>query len=821
LSSVLATTEIALVALGLRVLSRDDMRQALIAFVALLTLGPLATPATAQPRIPTVFDGAPAAPWISLPGASPDGFGVFHFRRVFDLTALPTRFLVHISADNRYRLFVNGVFVSSGPQRSDLMHWRYETVDLAPHLRVGRNVLASLVWNWGADRPVAQFSRRTGFLLQGNSPSEAVVNSGPEWKVLKDEGYSPIPVRGPDVGGYYAAPPGEALDAARYPWGWQDADFADAGWVSATAGEGLQVRRTQLRASNPFGEAGGWQLVPRSIPPMEESPVRFAKISRAQGIDPDDAFLRGSRDLVVPARTRAVLLLDQGHLTNAFAVLDASGGAGSVVSLTYAEALKDAGGKKGNRNEIEGKTIAGVRDEFRFDGGEHRGFQTLWFRTYRYVQMEIQTAETPLRIHDLRGIFVAYPLELAARFESDLPWLADLWEIDWRGARLCAWETYVDTPYYEQLQYIGDTRIQALITLYMGRDDRLVRQAIEHFDLSRIPEGITASRYPSDLGQYIPTFSLIWVAMVHDYWTLRDDPAYVRAFLPGMRSVLAWFEKHIDATGMLGPIPWWPYLDWAQGWSGGVPPGGRDGHSTAITLLYVYALDRAAELESSLGMPANAVADRALARSLREAVRRRTWNLERGLFRDSAESSSYSQQVNDLAVLTDTVPVADQRALMERVLSDTTLTRSTYYFSFYQLEALLKSGLGERYVEQLAPWRGMLELGLTTVPETPEPTRSDSHAWSAHPNYGLLATVLGVRPAEPGFKTVKISPHLGSLRRAEGRVPHPLGDIDVRLIRGEGGGLHAEITLPPGLSGVLEWGGKRATLRPGRQELKM
>ncbi len=89
-------------------------------------------------------------------------------------------------------------------------------------------------------------------------------------------------------------------------------------------------------------------------------------------------------------------------------------------------------------------------------------------------------------------------------------------------------------------------------------------------------------------------------------------------------------------------------------------------------------------------------------------------------------------------------------------------------------------------------------MGLTTVPETPEPTRSDSHAWSAHPNYGLLATVLGVRPAEPGFKKVRIAPHLGPLQRAEGRVPHPLGEIVLRLARTAGGGLRGEITLPQG-----------------------
>jgi CheY-like chemotaxis protein len=285
-----------------------------------------------------------------------------------------------------------------------------------------------------------------------------------------------------------------------------------------------------------------------------------------------------------------------------------------------------------------------------------------------------------------------------------------------------------------------------------------VRQAIEHFDLSRVPEGITASRYPSDLGQYIPTFSPIWVAMVHDYWMHRDDPEYVRGFLPGIRSVLSWFERRLDETGMLGRISWWPYVDWAKEWDRGVPPGGAEGHSSIISLQFVYALERAAELEQGLGVPALADRYRSVAQKVRDAVRSRSWNAARGLFRDTPEGDIYSQQANVMAVLTDTVAPADQAAVMERVLSDRTLTHSTYYFSYYQLEALLKAGLGERYVDQLAPWREMLNLGLTTVPETPEPTRSDSHAWSAHPNYGLLATVLGVRPAVPGFKTVRIAP---------------------------------------------------------------
>src|SRR5205085_11912595 len=155
-----------------------------------------------------------------------------------------------------------------------------------------------------------------------------------------------------------------------------------------------------------------------------------------------------------------------------------------------------------------------------------------------------------------------------------------------------------------------------------------------------------------------------------------------------------------------------------------------------------------------------------------------------------------------LAILAGAVPSAERRAVMERVLADTTLTRASYYFGFYLLEALREAGLADRYVEQLAPWRAMLGLGLTSAPEQPEPTRSDTHAWAAHPNYGLLATVLGVRPASRGFRTVTVAPALGPLRRAEGRVPHPAGDIDVTLDRVGARGVRARVTLPPGVTGT-------------------
>jgi alpha-L-rhamnosidase len=779
-----------------------------------------ATPVAAQ----GVRDRGESRPaqWIAPPDAPADSFGVFRFRRVLELPARPEHFVVQLSADNRYRFFVNGEAIASGPQRSDVMHWRYETVDIAPFLRPGRNVLAAVVWNWGVYRPVGQVSLRTGFLLEGTGSAESAVSTGqPGWKVLRDSSYAPIPVTGAATGGYYAAPPGESVEASRYPWGWETAAYDDAKWPSARA---LAAR--QPNGTDPYGLVSSWQLAPRTIPSMEETPVRFAAVRRRSGVQLDgsaEGLLRGDGVLVVPARTRAVLLLDQRYLTNAYLTLETSGGAGSSVAITYAESLRDSSGRKGDRNAIEGKTIVGVRDVIRPDGGAHRSFRTLWFRTYRYVQLDVETAGEPLRLHDIHGIFTAYPYHERGRFTSDAPWIDSVWTMDWRTARLCAWETFFDTPYYEQLQYIGDTRIQALISLYVAGDDRLVRNAIEQFDQSRVPDGLTASRYPSALPQYIPPFSLLWVAMVHDYWMLRDDTAFVRGRLAGIRGVVGWYERHVDSTGLVaaGAAPWWGFVDWAEEWERGAPPGAEDGHSVTVTLQFVYALDRAAELEEAIGVPALAAHYRARAASLRSAVRARGWDRARGLFRDSPDSAMYSQQTNVLAVLAKAVPATDRRALMTRVLADSTLVHASYYFSFYLMEALREAGLGDRYVEQLGPWRRMLAMGLTTTLEAPEPSRSDSHAWSAHPNYGLLATVLGVRPGAPGFRTVIVAPHLGPLMRAEGTVPHPGGNIDVRLTRTGAAGLRAEVTLPAGVTGTFEWGGKRVPLHAGRQSLDL
>lgn len=164
-------------------------------------------------------------------GCAPQGFGVYHFRRDFELPAKPERFVVYVSADNRYQLFVNGARVAEGPARSDLSHWRYEKVEIAPELCAGKNALAAVVWNDGPDRAIAQISSRTGFLLDTEDPTNAFAASNQHWKSIRDAAYTQQPRE--RIPGYYALSPNERVAASQYPWGWEQTRFDDSQWGAA------------------------------------------------------------------------------------------------------------------------------------------------------------------------------------------------------------------------------------------------------------------------------------------------------------------------------------------------------------------------------------------------------------------------------------------------------------------------------------------------------------------------------------------------------------------------------------------------------------
>lgn len=761
------------------------------------------------------------AQWVTHPSESVLDYGVFHFRKNFRLENPPDKFIIHVSADNRYRLFVNGKAVCFGPARGDLAHWFYESIDVAQFLKSGENVLAAVVWNFGDDKPWAQFSIKTALIVQGNSDAEALVNTDESWKVMKNIAYQPSSVDAREVlRTFIVVGPCDRVDASKYPWNWELPGFNDEHWNLA--------KTIDVGHPRGIGSDINWVLTPRRIPEMEQTEQRFAAVRRTssssssgKSIIVPDGFLQGNEKWIISANQKLTVLFDQGILSTGYPELLVSKGKGSRINLVYAEAPVDSNGSKGNRNMVDNKEIKGYTDQFLPDGGASRLFRPLWFRTWRYLQMEIETSNEALILDSFKSEFAAYPLKENAVFESDQPELKQIWDTGWRTARLCANETYYDCPYYEQLQYVGDTRIQALISLYVSGDDRLVRNALLNYDESRFYEGLTQSRYPSASPQVIPPFSLYWIDMVHDYWTLRDDPEFIQAFLPGIDQVLDWFIHRIDPkTGLLGKTEYWNFVDWADEWAwdqkqriGGVPKGGSDdGQSSILTMQLAYAVQRAAELNDYFDRPVQAQKYKQLVRYLCQAAYSNCWDESKTYLADTPDKKEFSVHAQIFGVLTNTIPENEQQKMVQRIMTDPDLIQPTLYFRFYLTQALKKTGLADKYLATLGPWKEMLQNGLSTFAEKQDPTRSDCHAWSASPNYDFLATVAGIRPASPGFKTLRMEPAFGNLNYIKGQMPHPSGRIEFDLKRNGKEGLTGEVILPEGLTGTFIWNGKSVLL---------
>ena len=741
---------------------------------------------------------------------------LLRFRKGFDVTNSTVR--IHVSADERFELFLDGQCIARGPDRGDVEHWSYATYDL--DLSPGRHRLEALVWSIGPDQPVAQLSWRGGFILKAEGPYDAQLTTGKaSWEVARLEGYD-------FTRGVFFI--GAQLTARDCGPQWKEGDYRKA-----------EIVRGPIHG-NPYGESvAGWKLFPTRLPDQIDRELAPGKamaagntlleakalISPEQAQDPAlsqwQTVIGGGAAVEVPANSERFLLWDLGNYYCAYPECEVSGGAGATITWAWAESLYLPGSDaKGNRDEFIGKTFRGMTDTFLPGGAAHQKFSTLWWRAGRWCLVSIKTAAKPLTVHRLGLDESRYPYENESRFDAGDPALGGVINLAVRGIQMCAHETYMDCPYYEQLMYDGDTRLELLTTSVMTRDDRLVKRAIELFDFSRRNWGFVNERYPAYLPQLSPTFSLIWALMLNDYAFWHNDPAFVKARALGLRSMLEEFPPYLNSDGLLEDLPGWSFMDWVPQWKTGYAPDGEHGVSALNNLLYVYALQKSAEVEDSLGEPLLAQRLRQRAQRTASAVRRKFWDDSRGLIADNLAHDQFSEHAQCLALLSDTVTGPQAQRCFEQLLQAPDLKRTTIYFSFYLLETFQKFGRGDLIIERMNFWKDLVKQGLKTPVEMPGNTRSDCHAWGSHPLFHLHASVAGVRPASPGFRTVRIAPLPGKLPQIVSRMPHPDGFISLDL-KFQGQRCEGTVELPPTITGVFVWQGKEQPLKGGANRVAM
>jgi alpha-L-rhamnosidase len=732
------------------------------------------------------------AKWLVVPAGLRAPF-VVGYRLGFDLKESAT-IRVHLSADERALFLVDGQSVRALPERGDSNHWRFASYDL--DLSAGRHWLALQLWCGGDRAPMNQLSAAPGVILSADDPWHDLVATGfAAWECCH------LPAFGFDVEqplGFFTGAR-SVIDAATMPWGWETG-----------AGKNFSLAESGRQGFTPTSVTDQYPpiLVAERLPAMTHEKVpngtavflddAALKEHVSPVLDParDQAlerqtwqrFLDGQALLTIPPRTQRRCLVDLGIYRSVWPRLRASG-AGATVALRFAEGIyakpqgdPNGGNDKGDRRRWEGKYLRGVGPAFLPAAGPARDFLPVEWECGRWLEITVTTAEAPLVVEQLELYATGFPFTDEGSCQTDDPRQSVLRDLCLHTMRVGTHETYYDCPYYERLQYVGDTRLEVLTTYCLMRDDGLPKQAIDAFADSRLENGLVPSRAPARGVQIIPPFALWWIHMVHDHALWRDDPSYSRRHLPGIRAILDAWSQCQNASGLIESPPGWNFVDWVSGWDAGIPVGANGGFSAILNWHFAWTLRIAAELEDALGESQVAALQRKRAAAVVSALEC-CWDAKRRRWSDAPGVETSSEHVQILAVLSGFLSPERVAEAARSLSQDQDLARTTIYFTHYLFEAYSALNRPDLLFQRLDLWFDLSQRGLTTTPECPEPTRSDCHPWGAHPLYHQIASIAGIRPAALGFSLASIRPQLGPLKKMQATAPHPLGRIDLSLER--------------------------------------
>ncbi|MCM1025543.1 MAG: hypothetical protein NC432_03870 [Roseburia sp.] len=756
------------------------------------------------------------AGWIALPeGKGQNLNGKFaYYRTTFHLSE-PGKCVAGISANSRYRLWVNEEPVLSGPCRGDKWYTYYDTVDLSPNLRQGKNVLAVQVLLFdeesvvdGADERAALYSVVSHFrehllavdaaVTDGRGEILADLTTGVgQWKVWLEDSFSLV--KGSDKNEFMGAM-SEQIDCNRTDLDWKKSDFAEEGWRAAE----VRVPAAHDGFRQAVGLMDKLHLYPRPIPLLkEEEPT----VLREMG----SAFFSGGTCRVEPHERRQFLFTSEA-LCNGYLRFGFSGGKNCRVAIHCFEKFYQEEKQVKRDDFIQGKMYGNPQTDSLILSGRELVYEPFWYRTIRFLRMDVETADEAAEI-ELPAIRKAgYPLQAVNQVSSSAAWVKGLWDICLRTLENCMMDGYMDCPFWEQMQYPMDTRLQALFTYASGGDIELVKKAMWEFHCSRHPCGLIQGKAPSAFPQMISTFSLYYIFMINEYVDHTNDVEEIRKYLGDVDDILTYYDSHREEKyGLVGQIGYWPFVDWQQAWAshGGAPNALERGPSTIINLMYAYALEQAACICESVGRAGMAEEYRRRKKTITETVQRVCYNEARCLYREGPEFEEYSQHAQSWAVLCGMCGKEEAAKVMRAAFGEGAVSGrgeiipcsfSTSYELFRACEAAGEYGLTYR---SLRRWIELLDEHCTTCPEVPEYTsRSECHAWSSLPMYEMVCAIAGVHTDRDG--TVRIEPHfkeIEALPNLSGRVEIRQGMLEFSYRRREKE-IAYQVTLPQNASGI-------------------
>lgn len=716
------------------------------------------------------------------------------FRKILKITYTPKEARIQISADSRYKLYINGQLVEVGPSRGDRQVWFFDEIDIIPYISEGENVFAVQVLRYPLEHAKGNHgifrTEYPGLFVNGyvkdDSGKVYSLNADQTWKGRKDsmfhivsesDIFSPLQIFERRYGD-------EQLK------GWMETWYDDTKWKPG------KVYEEMNQAVSPGN------LQKRTIPYMYRKKRKFKEImvvrqSTAEKQDWEE-LLWNEKILVIPAHTKEIVEISAGEEMTGYLNLAMQRGRGAEVTLLQSESYVQEGKKGGlpikrNRNDFENGYLEGFSDWYHVSGFGteeiQEEYEPFWFRTFRFIRMEIETKEEPLIISRFDYTETGYPLEVKTEICVSDESLTPIWEISERTLRRCMHETYEDCPFYEQLQYAMDSRSQILYTYSVSADDRLARKCMDDFRRSQRYDGLLNCSYPCYGPNVIPGFSVYYILMIYDHMMYFGDKELLEDHMPAVDGILNYFHRNLNEDGYVkkvgglnGKARYWSFIDWTKEWNTttGVPSATLEGAITMESLLYIMGLQYAARIVEYLERKDIAVQYLTRAEAVQEAIRKHCVG-KNGMLQDGPGVDQYSQHVQVFAVLTDTIGIEQGREnLKKTILKRDEYAQCSVAMAFYLFRALQKTGLYTWTEELWGTWKNMIKNEVTTCVEDEVDERSDCHAWGSLILYELPSVVLGVQPAKPGYEAVRINPEPGYLKEAHGSVITPRGMVKVR-----------------------------------------
>jgi hypothetical protein len=387
-------------------------------------------------------------------------------------------------------------------------------------------------------------------------------------------------------------------------------------------------------------------------------------------------------------------------------------------------------------------------------------------------------------------------------FECSDVFLNRIWKVSRWAVQICMQTHHLDSPnHQEPISDPGDYVIESMVSHHAFALPWLTRQDIRKFAWILKDE-----KYAN----FHISYSIGWVQMLMDYYDYTGDEALMREMAPYVHELMDTYASWRGTNGLISEAPNYMFMDWVEiaGFNCHHPPAViGQGYLTAF---YYHGMEMASRVAVVTGDQARRDIYAKRRAEIADAFNRELWVDGKGLYRDGKPFQTsikpsqwlpadkavetFSPHVNLLAVLYDLAPTNRQAAIIDKVMSEKPLNTQPW-FMHWVFQAVDHAGLFDRYgTVQMRRWK--------IVPETQSFREmwNDgdlSHGWCSTPLVQMSSRVLGITPAEPGWKRIAIRPQLCDLQWAKGSVPTPFGAVTASWTI-ENGKWILDATIPKG-----------------------